>query len=66
MDPIWIDGESRMIFVTLCGDPTHDELLLTMGGTLAFQTVANNTDINFAAYANPDGAVTTVDVPLIW
>ena len=55
-----------MIFVRLFGDPTHDELLLTMAVTLALQTVANNTDIDFAAYANPDGTVTPVDMPLIW
>ena len=66
MDQIGIDGESRMTVVRLCGDSTHNELLLTMAVTLALQMVANNTNIDFAAYANPDGAVTPVDVPLIW
>ena len=66
VDPIGIDGESRMTVVTLCGDLNHDELLSTMDVTLALQMAANNIDIDLAADANSDGAVTPVDVPLIW
>ena len=61
MDPIGIDGESRMTVVTLCGDLNHDEPLSTMDVTLALQMSANNTDINFSADANSDGAVTPVN-----
>ena len=66
MDPIGIDGESRMTVVTLCGDLNHDELLLTMGVMLALQMAANTIYFDFAADANSDGVVTPVDVPLIW
>ena len=66
MDPIGIDGESRVTVVTLCGDLNHDEPLSTMAVTLALQMAANNIDIDFAADANSDGAVTQVDAPLIW
>lgn len=66
MDPIGIDGESRVTVVTLCGDLNHDELLSTMDVTLALQMAANNIDIDFAADADSDGAVPRVDVPLIW
>ena len=55
-----------MTVVTLCGDLNHDELLSTMDVTLALQMAANNIDIDLAADANSDGAVTPVDVPLIW
>ena len=61
MDPIGIDGEGRRMVVTLCGDLNHDELLSTMDVTLALQMAANNTDINFSADANSDGAVTHVN-----
>lgn len=47
--------------VTLCGDLNHDEPLSTMDVTLALQMAANNTDIDFAADANSDGAVTHVN-----
>ena len=66
MYPIGIDGESRVMVVTLCGDLNHNELLSNMAVTLALQMAPNNIDIDFAAYANSDGAVTLVDVPLIW
>ena len=66
MDPIGIDGESRVTVVTLCGDLNHDELLSTMDVTLALQMAVTNTDIDFAADVNSDGAVTQVDAPLIW
>jgi len=36
-----------------------------MAVTLALQMAAYNIDIDFAADANSDGAVTTVDAPLI-
>ena len=61
MDSIGIDGEGRMTVVTLCGDLNHDELLSTMGVTLALQMAANNIDIDFAADVNSDGAVTQVN-----
>ena len=61
MDPIGIDGESRMTVVTLCGDLNHDELLSTTDVALALQMAANNIDINFSADANSDGAVTHVN-----
>ena len=66
MYPIGIDSESRVTVVTLCGDLNHDELPSTMDVALALQMAANNTDNDFAADANSDGAVTPVDVPLIW
>ena len=55
-----------MTVVTLCSDLNHDELLSTMDVTLALQMAVTNTDIDFAADVNSDGAVTQVDVPLIW
>ena len=54
MDPIGIDGESRMAVVTLCGNLNHNELLSTMDVTLALQMAANNIDIDFATDANSD------------
>ena len=66
MDPIGIDGESRMTVVTLCGDLNHDELLSTIDVTLDLQMAATNIDIDFAADANSDGVVTQVGVSLIW
>jgi hypothetical protein len=65
VDPIGIDGESRVTVITLCGDLNHDELLSTIDVTLVLQMAANNIDIDFAADANSDGVVTPVDVPLI-
>ena len=55
-----------MTVVTLCGDLNHDELLSTMDVTLALQMAVTNTDIDFAADVNSDGAVTPVHAPLIW
>ena len=66
---VWIQFGSTAgagTVVTLCGDLNHDELLLTMGVTLALQMAANNIDIDFAADVNSDGAVTPVDALLIW
>jgi hypothetical protein len=57
VDPIGIDGESRVTVVTLCGDLNHNELLSTMDVTLALQMAVTNTDIYFSADANSDGAV---------
>ncbi len=65
MDPIGIDGESRMAVVTLCGNLNHNELLSTMDVTLALQMAAKHIDIDFATDANSDGAVTPIDAPLI-
>lgn len=66
VDPIGIDGEGRMTVVTLCGDLNHEEILSTTDVTLVLQMAANNTDIDFSADINSDGAVTPVDAPLIW
>jgi len=66
VDPIEIGGESRVTVVTLCGDVNHDELLSIADVTLALQMAANNTDIDFAADVNADGAVTSVDALMIW
>ena len=66
VDPFEIGGESRVTVVTLCGDVNHDELLSTADAVLALQMAANNTDIDFAADVNADGAVTSVDALMIW
>jgi len=55
-----------MTVVTLCGDLNHNELLSTMAVTLALQMASKHIDIDFSADVNSDGAVTPVDVPLIW
>ncbi|RZN40519.1 MAG: hypothetical protein EF813_03300 [Methanosarcinales archaeon] len=61
MDPIGIDGESRVLVVTLCGDLNHDEPPYTMYVTFALQMAANNTDIDFSADMNSDRVVTPVN-----
>ena len=66
VDPIGVDGESRMTVVTLCGDLNCDEPLSTADVALALQMAANNTDIDFSADVNSDGVVTLFDAPLIW
>ena len=62
MDPIGVDGESRVLVVTLCGDFNHDEPLYTMDVTFAIQMAANNnTGIDFSADMNSDRVVTPVN-----
>ena len=55
-----------MTIVTLYGDLNHDELFSNLDVMLALQMAANNIDIDFAADAYSDGALTPVDVSLIW
>lgn len=57
----WDRRRDRTTVVTLCGDLNHDEPLSTVDVTLALPMAANNTDINFSADANSDGAVTPVN-----
>ena len=66
---VWIQFGSTAgagTVVTLCGDLNHNELLSAMDVTLALRMAAKHIDIDFAADANSDGAVTVVDTPLIW